>query len=344
MSDIGTAESPPSGISAGSSTRTSTRAAATVDVLIAARDRSDTIERAVLSALVQTEVRTVFVVDDGSTDDTAARAKQCDPEGNRVVVERLRSSVGPSAARNMALKRSTAPWVAILDGDDFYLPGRIGALLAKADDWDLVADDLLQVYEDQVGKQVPTPVLFGDHFEPFALGLEQFVLGNVRRHNVQRKELGFLKPLIRRSFLDTHRLRYDESLRLGEDYALYARALAAGARFLVIPVAGYVSVMRADSISSHHSKQDLERLRDGDADLIATAKLNAREHRALRTHYLSVDCRVQWLAVIDAVKSRKLGPFIAAFSRSPRVSRFLASRLLEQFYQRALKPIKPSMG
>ena len=73
MSDIGTAESPPSGISAGSPPRTNTSVAATVDVLIAARDRSDTIERAVLSALVQTEVRTVFVVDDGSSDDTAAR-------------------------------------------------------------------------------------------------------------------------------------------------------------------------------------------------------------------------------------------------------------------------------
>ena len=41
--------------------------------MIAARDRADTIERAIASALAQDEVRTVIVVDDGSTDDTAAQ-------------------------------------------------------------------------------------------------------------------------------------------------------------------------------------------------------------------------------------------------------------------------------
>ena len=40
----------------------------------------------------------------------------------------------------------------------FLLPGRIRGLLAKANDWNLVADDLLEIYEYQVGKQVPTLV------------------------------------------------------------------------------------------------------------------------------------------------------------------------------------------
>jgi hypothetical protein len=87
---------------------------ARVDVLIVARDRADTIERAVLSALAQDEVRAAIVVDDGSTDDTAARARRCDPEGKRLIIERLPSSVGPSAARNIAIEISTAPWLAIL--------------------------------------------------------------------------------------------------------------------------------------------------------------------------------------------------------------------------------------
>ena len=93
--------------------------------MIAAWNRSDTIARAVLSALAQDEVRSVIVVDDGSIDDTAAMASQCDPEGRRVIVERLRSNMGPSAARNIAIEISKAPWLAILDGDDFFLPGRL---------------------------------------------------------------------------------------------------------------------------------------------------------------------------------------------------------------------------
>ena len=140
--------------------RTAAVVARTVDVIIAARNRSDTIERAILSALTEPQVRYVIVVDDGSTDDTSARARQCNANSGRVIVERLRSNLGPSAARNVALRISTAPWVTILDGDDYLLSGRIGALLSKADDWDFVADDLLQARGNQVGGQTLMPILF----------------------------------------------------------------------------------------------------------------------------------------------------------------------------------------
>jgi len=313
--------------------------ARTVDVIIAAWNRSDTIERAVLSALAEPEVRHVIVVDDGSSDDTAARAGQCGAKDDRVIVEQLPSNLGPAAARNVALEISTAPWVAVLDGDDFFLPGRIRRLLAKADEWDFVADELLQIDEDRVGNETPTPTPSDRHFEPWSLGLEQFVLGNVRRYGILRKELGFLKPLIRRSFLDHHHLRYNEALRLGEDYALYARALALRARFLVIPAEGYASLVRADSISGRHDKRDLERLRDSDLELTVSRTLTSRERRALKKHYLSVDCRVQWLTVIEAFKSRRYAQFLAAFCRSPEVSLFLMIRLFEQVCQRVVKTV-----
>jgi succinoglycan biosynthesis protein ExoU len=322
--------------------RTAAVVARPVDVIIAAWNRSDTIERAILSALAEPEVRHVIVVDDGSSDDTAARAGQCGAKDGRVIVERLPSNLGPAAARNVALKISTAPWVAVLDGDDFFLPGRIRRLLAKADGWDFVADELLQIHEDRVGNETtPTPILTDRHFEPWSLDLEQFVLGNVTRHGMSRKELGFLKPLIRRSFLDDHHLRYNETLRLGEDYALYARALALRGRFLVIPAEGYASVVRAESISGRHDKRDLERLRDSDLELTVGRTLTPRERRALKKHYLSVDCRVQWLTVIEAVKSHRYAQFMAAFCRSPKVSVFLMIRLFEQLSQRIGKAIRP---
>ena len=143
--------------------------------------------------------------------------------------------------------------------------------------------------------------------------------------------------MIRRSFLDRHGLRYDEGLRLGEDYALYARALASGARFRLVQAAGYVSVMRADSLSARHSKQDLERLRDSDCELMAITTLTLRERRALNAHYLSVDCRVQWLTVIEAFKSRHLVEFLTPFLRSPTVALYVATRLLEELCRRAKK-------
>jgi hypothetical protein len=60
----------------------------------------------------------------------------------------------------------------VLDGDDYLLRGRIARLLARAADWDFVADDLLQVHEQRIGCEAPVPVLFGSWFEPRPLSLE----------------------------------------------------------------------------------------------------------------------------------------------------------------------------
>ena len=249
------------------------------------------------------------------------------------MVRRLPSNLGPAAARNRALEISTAPFVAILDGDDFFQPGRMGKLLAHAGDFDFIADIILEVS----GTGALHPMMFKGEFEPWRLDFATFVNGNSTRRGQGRNELGYFKPLMRRAFLDQYKLRYDERLRLGEDYALYAKALAFGAKFLVTPAFGYVSQPRPDSLSARHTKQDLEKLRDVDKELASITALSDRDRRALRGHYRSVDGRVQWLGVIDAFKRRDPTGFLWPFVRSPDVSFFLARKLLGEALQRSGK-------
>jgi len=174
-------------------------------------------------------------------------------------------------------------------------------------------------------------------FKPWQCNLETFVLGNIGKKGRLRKELGFLKPLLRRAFLDAHRLSYDDALRLGEDYALYARALAAGARFRVIQSCGYVAVVRRKSISGAHSRKDLERLRDFDLVLGALPGLSASERQSIESHRRAVDARAQWLVVVEAVRTRRLSQFLIAYTRSPESARLISSRLLEQAYLRSAR-------
>src|SRR3546814_11951686 len=58
-----------------------------------------------------------------------------------------------------------------------------------------------------------------------------FLLGNLPDPEHPRKSYGFLKPLIARSFLERHGLRYDEDLRFAVEFAFYLTCFAAGARF-----------------------------------------------------------------------------------------------------------------
>ncbi len=117
-----------------------------VGVIIAAYNSRDDIGCAVRSALAEELVQEVVVVDDGSHDDTQASARAADDGTGRLTVVALATNAGPSKARNIALEHSRAPYFCVLDADDYFLPGRIGRLLASTDGvWDMLADDLILV-------------------------------------------------------------------------------------------------------------------------------------------------------------------------------------------------------
>lgn len=146
------------------------------------------------------------------------------------------------------------------------------------DDWDLVADNIAFIQQSVPGASSMQPV----RFEPQArfLSLTEFVEGNISRPGVERGETGFLKPVIRRAFLDKHALRYDDGLRLGEDYELYVRALAAGARYKVIRHCGYGAIVRGNSLSGRHRTEDLRRLYEADKAILAGCRLSAEKRRS----------------------------------------------------------------
>src|SRR5690606_32260372 len=101
-------------------------------VVIPAWNAADTIVEAITSLLSQDVPPTeVFVVDDGSTDDTARVVATC--QDTRVHLLR-QSSRGPGAATNHGLTRVTAPNVAFLDADDVWLPGKAALQLQYLSD------------------------------------------------------------------------------------------------------------------------------------------------------------------------------------------------------------------
>ncbi len=97
-----------------------------LSVIMPVRDAAGTIEAALRSALAQDADLEVLVVDDGSRDDSAARAARFGP---RVRVLR-QARAGPSAARNRGIAAARAEVIGFLDADDLYAPGALAPLLA----------------------------------------------------------------------------------------------------------------------------------------------------------------------------------------------------------------------
>lgn len=279
-----------------------------VCIIIAAKNAAGTIARAIASALAEPEVAEVVVIDDGSSDDTAAVARAAADGSGRLKVVRFEENRGPAAARNHAIAVSKSPFLGILDADDFFFPGRMRQLLAQ-DGWDFIADNIAFIdagqaagVERKIDRFAPSPRL---------LDVVGFVEGNISRRGVRRGEIGFLKPLMRRSFLDQFDLRYNETLRLGEDFDLYARALARGARYKIIHSCGYAAVVRGDSLSGSHRTIDLRRLYEADRAILAEARLSGEAAAVLRRHERHIRGRYELRHFLDLKRSEGIASAFA---------------------------------
>jgi glycosyltransferase involved in cell wall biosynthesis len=131
-----------------------------VTVVIPAYQRADLVGRAVHSALLQRpRARAVLVVDDGSTDGTAAVAEAA---GATVLRQ---ANQGEGAARNAGLRAATTTWVALLDSDDQWLPGHLAAMTGGVGSPSLFADTGLRAEDvlvvGTVARAVPSGRLVG---------------------------------------------------------------------------------------------------------------------------------------------------------------------------------------
>lgn len=115
-----------------------------VSVIIPVRNRVEVVVAAIRSCLDEEGVPLeVIVVDDGSTDGTAAGVTAIDDPRVRLIRQPAR---GVTAARNRAASEARGEWLLPLDSDDELVPGGLSGLLAGArTDVDVVTGALERV-------------------------------------------------------------------------------------------------------------------------------------------------------------------------------------------------------
>jgi glycosyltransferase involved in cell wall biosynthesis len=193
-----------------------------VSAVISTFERPDACERAVRSVLAQDPAPIeVLVCDDGSRDDTASRFGSWGEPVRYVRVEPNRGS--PAAARNAGVRAAGGDWVAFLDDDDEWLPGKLAAQLAHADGADVIATNAL--------------TSGGGSYFPSAPDV----------HRPARAEILAANPVIQSSAMVRRSAApffpEERWLRGLEDYAAWLTLADAGARFVVLgePLVRYTS-------------------------------------------------------------------------------------------------------
>lgn len=298
-----------------------------VSVIMACKNVGSFIDVAIGSARRQSiEDIEIIVVDDGSEDNTAARVQTHADEDSRI---RLLSGagVGPAAARNLAIEAARGDWLAILDGDDIMHPRRLEVLLQRAEAWgaDIIADNLLAFHDD--ASEGAHPYLLVDWRRAKRITLEDYILSNVMFSKAPC--LGYLKPMIRREMVQG--VRYDETLRIGEDYDFIVRLLAQGAKYIYAPIPLYFYRRHGGSISHRLRTSDL------DALILAGERFQASHPASLVTSRLrlkALGVARHFARLVDALKAGQAKAAMTLFLQSWRADLLLLKAAWEALGKR----------
>ncbi|MEO0036346.1 MAG: hypothetical protein RLZZ501_2369 [Pseudomonadota bacterium] len=306
-----------------------TESAPAVSVVMACRNVGPFLDAALASVRQQSLAAIeILLVDDGSTDDTARRARAHAAADPRLRLLEGRGE-GPGAARNRALAVARGDWLAVMDGDDLIHPRRLEILLAAAGTTpaEIVADTLLAFQAGPPGRRHAYTLPAGPDWQrPVEIDLPAYLLAN--RLFGGGAALGYLKPLIRRDWLAARGIAYDPGLRIGEDYDLIARLLAAGARFRVLPSPLYFYRRHAGSTSHRMRAADVAALAEaGERFLTGLPAGPARAAAEARQDSLAVAWHFS--TAVEALKRHRPDRAAAAGLGHPRAGLLLARTLVQ---------------
>ena len=193
-----------------------------VSVVIATHNRHDGCVRAVTSVLAQQPpAREVLVCDDGSRDATRERfTAWADTEPRLRYLRRTESAGGPGPARNLGVEAAHGRWLAFLDDDDEWLPGKLAAQRPWAEEGraEVIATNALRSLGNPYFPDLTTPWM------------------------PTRSDLLHDNPLILSSVVALREIilaakGFPTARRVGgvADYLLWMKLSDLGARFVVLP-------------------------------------------------------------------------------------------------------------
>ncbi|WP_171161775.1 glycosyltransferase family 2 protein [Streptomyces sp. I05A-00742] len=193
-----------------------------VTVIIAAYNAMPYVTRSVTSVLDQTlgaDRIELIVVDDGSTDGTAAELDRLAADVPTMHVVHQPNSGGPAGPRNLGLDRATGRHIFFLDADDHLGPEALERMVAAADTNG--SDVVLGRIVGEGGRRAPTS-MFGR---------------NQPKTDVFASRVYWtLNPmkLFRRELVDRLGLRFETGLSIGEDQPFTATAYLEAAAISVV--------------------------------------------------------------------------------------------------------------
>ncbi len=237
---------------------------ASVSVIIPTFNRAKRVVRAISSVLAQTFTDLeVIVIDDGSIDGTEDAVAKFGHQISYIVHS---SNLGVSAARNTGITRSSAPFIAFLDSDDYWLPEKLAVQMGLFD----ANTQALACQTEEIW------IRKGHRVNPKTKHLKPS--GNIFEPSLKLCLVSPSAVMLKRSLLEEVGL-FDEDLPACEDYDLWLRIACRYPVYLIQQPLVIKEGGHTDQLSSLHKGMDRFRIK-ALVNLIKSGALNKRQLNA----------------------------------------------------------------
>lgn len=297
-----------------------------VSIIIPTFNSEKYIAQAIESVLHQTFSNfEIILVDDASKDSTLNIVQSFNDPRIKILVNK--ENQGVSYSRNRGIKAAQGRWIGLLDSDDWYAPQRLEKLLSAAaeSNADLIADDLFFIRDQQINCW--STLLRENQQESSSLeeiDAVRFVESDrLTAINAKRKwSLGYLKPLMRRKFLISNGIQYNEGIMVGEDFILYLNCLRQQARFYLLPEPYYYYRTRAISLSTRKPTEYLSQSCEITEDFIYQESLLPTVENllsALSENLLIFQKRLAYYILLENIREKKVKSIIQQVFMKPYI-------------------------
>ena len=178
----------------------------------------------------------LIIVEDCSSDDTLSKLEAWSAKDTRIKLMRHEKNKGVSGSYNDALQSAEGKYVAIIDNDDYILPGYLENLhsYAESNQADIVQMGF-EAYKEVDGKEVPHAVwVFPKQAVLFSPSLSK----RLALYSPLRLHISPWGKLYRRDFLEKMKMRF-HAARVAFDVLFHYQGLITAPRYVGLPLRLY---------------------------------------------------------------------------------------------------------
>lgn len=204
-----------------------------ISVIVPVYNVEQYISKCIESVITQTYIDwELILVDDGSSDESLTICKRYATQDNRIIVIHQENQ-GVSSARNKGIEIARGEYITFIDSDDYVSPTYLSDMVKY--DTDIIASGFTLWYASDNRSETKTFKQLNSYSNTNGDIAEAIEIGEMNH-----LWKGPCTKLFRKSLINEHNIRFDESISYGEDHLFVMSLIKYCDSIILLPVSNYI--------------------------------------------------------------------------------------------------------